>query len=83
MKNPKCQFEIISDDVNFINDAYKWCVNNLNLKEEKRLIYNPESVYIITGNQKIIDKVNKYFGSSFSFENFWDTFRFYKIEIIK
>lgn len=77
-KNPKSQFEIISDDVNFINNTYDWCVNNLNLTDGKGILYLVDRLYIITSSQKIIDKVNKHFGSNFSFENFWETNRFYK-----
>lgn len=69
----KHQFELHSvpfprKDLKF---AYDWCLDNLPLKEDKGIIYNVTEVYIITSSQRIIDKVNRHFGSNFSFEDFF------------
>lgn len=76
MQNPKTQFEIISFNRNDLIDIYKWCINNLRLKENVGVIYQFSEVYVITRSQRIIDKLNKYLGSSFEFNN-WSKRIFY------
>lgn len=76
MQNPKTQFEIISCNRNDLIDIYKWCINNLRLKENVGVIYQFSEVYVITRSQRIIDKLNKYLGSSFGF-NDWSKMVFY------
>ena len=76
-KNHITQFEIISlNKRNLIKD-FDWCVNNLHLKEDKNLLYQVSEIYIITSSQIIIDRVNKHFGSSFSFNNSYESRIFY------
>lgn len=76
MQNPKTQFEIISFNRNDLIDIYKWCINNLRLKEDVGVIYQFSEVYVITRSQRTIDKLNKYLGSSFGF-NDWSKIVFY------
>ena len=76
-KNHRTQFEIISlNKRNLIKD-FDWCVNNLPLKEDKNLFYQVSEIYIITSSQIIIDRVNKHFGSSFNFNNSYESRIFY------
>lgn len=76
MKNPKSQFEYHSDMFNkhIIKEAYQWCLDNLPLKSDRGIIFNVDKLFIITSSQKIVDKLNKNFGSSFTFNNkdFWN-----------
>ena len=71
MKNDRTQFEIRSiwKEREIIWKIYQWCVKNLNLKEDYGLHYWVTEMYIITSSQKKIDKINKYLGSNFSFQN--------------
>ena len=71
-KRGKHQFELHSlpHIRRYLRDEYDWCLKNLPLKEDKGIVYNVTEVYIITSSQRILDKVNKHFGSNFSFENF-------------
>ena len=67
-KNPMTQFElksIGSDEL--IKEAYEWCKVNLPLKDNRSLHYWVDELYIITSSQRILDKINKHFGSNFSF----------------
>lgn len=66
MRNPLCQFElkVINGSA---NGVYQWCVEHLPLKPEKGIIYQVDEVYIITRSQRVIEKVNREFGSNFSF----------------
>ena len=72
MKNPKCQFEIHSLPSRNIFNEYQWCVDNLNLKDGRGLIYQADVFYIITASEKVLQKVNEHFGSNFQFEKFWE-----------
>ena len=71
-KNPRCQFElkVCFSNPSTIKEAWKWCVKNLQLKDEHGIIYQINELYIITCSQKVIDKVNNQFGSNFSFYPF-------------
>lgn len=71
IKNPRCQFELkVIFNKQIMLDAYGWCVENLPLKPERGIIFQVDEIYIITRSQRIIDKVNKEFGSDFSFNPF-------------
>jgi len=70
MRNPRTQFEIKTcyHNKDAVWQAYQWCLKNLKLKDERGVIYQVDELFIITSSQKVIDKVNKHFGSSFNFE---------------
>ena len=76
-KNDVVQFEVRSMYGKNLKSEYDWCVANLPLKEERGLVYQVTEFYIITRSQRIIDKVNRYFGSSFSFKNWQESRIFY------
>lgn len=76
-KNSLTQFEIHSLNMKDIKAEYDWCVANLPLKENCGLVYQVTEFYIITRSQRIIDKVNRHFGSSFSFKDFMQSRVFY------
>lgn len=79
MKNDRTQFEIKSmlGQKEIIWKIYQWCLANLKLKEDKGLVYWVTEMFIITSSQKNIDKINKYLGSNFTFENETDARIFY------
>lgn len=68
-KNDLVQFELHTLDINpkVIRDAFDWCLKNTGLKSGRGLIYNVNELYIVTRSQRIIDKINNRFNSSFSF----------------
>ena len=70
-KNPLTQFELHTFDYNpqVISDAYDWCLANLRLKDEHGLMYRVNELFIVTRSQQIIDKVNRHFGTMFSFSS--------------
>lgn len=68
-KNPKTHFELKTLSKRTLNNEYQWCLDNLPLKEDRGIIYQVDEIYIITSSQKILDKVNKHFGSEFKFDN--------------
>ena len=76
-KNDVVQFEVRSVYGKNIKAEYDWCVSNLPLKEERGLVYQVTEFYIITRSQRIIDKVNQHFGSSFGFKNWQESRIFY------
>jgi len=76
-KNDVVQFEVKSMFGKTLKSEYDWCVANLPLKEERGLVYQVTEFYIITCSQRIIDKVNRHFGSSFSFKNWQESRIFY------
>ena len=76
-KNDLVQFEVKSVYGKNLKSEYDWCVANLPLKEERGLVYQVTEFYIITRSQRIIDKVNRHFGSSFSFKNWQESQIFY------
>jgi uncharacterized protein YqgQ len=76
-KNDMVQFEVRSMYGKDLKSEYDWCAANLPLKEERGLVYQVTEFYIITRSQRIIDKVNRHFGSSFSFKNWQDSRIFY------
>lgn len=76
-KNDLVQFEVKSVYGKNLKSEYDWCVVNLPLKEERGLVYQVTEFYIITRSQRIIDKVNRHFGSSFSFKNWQESQIFY------
>ena len=79
-KNLRCQFEFKTiTNKNAIKEAYEWCLYNLPLTEGRGIQYWVTELFIITASQKVIDKINKHFGSNFSFDNptFRDTRTFY------
>lgn len=76
-KNDVVQFEVRSFYGKDLKSEYDWCVANLPLKEERGLVYQVKEFYIITRSQRIIDKVNRHFGSSFSFKNWQESRIFY------
>lgn len=76
-KNDVVRFEVRSVYGKNIKAEYDWCVENLPLKEERWLVYQVTEFYIITRSQRIIDKVNQHFGSSFSFKNWQESRIFY------
>lgn len=78
-KNDMVQFEVRSMYGKDLKSEYDWCVANLPLKEERGLVYQVTEFYIITRSQRIIDKANQYFGSSFSFKN-WQKSRIFYID---
>ena len=78
-KNDVVQFEVRSVYGKNLKSEYDWCVENLPLKEERGLVYQVTEFYIITRSRRIIDKVNRHFGSSFSFKN-WQDSRIYYID---
>lgn len=57
-----------------IEETYQWCLDNLPLKPDSGIIFGVNKLFIVTSSQKIVDKLNKKFGSSFTFnsEDFWD-----------
>lgn len=76
-KNDVVQFEVRSMYGKTLRSEYDWCVANLPLKEECGLVYQVTEFYIITRSQRIIDKVNRHFGSSFSFKDWQESRIFY------
>jgi len=76
-KNDLTQFEIRSANEKNIRTEYDWCLANLPLKEEQGLEYHVTEIFIITRSQRIIDKVNRHFGSSFGFKNWQESRIFY------
>ena len=76
-KNDLTQFEVKSANGKNIKAEYDWCVANLPLKEEHGLVFQVTEFYIITRSQRVIDKVNRHFGSSFSFKNWHESRIFY------
>lgn len=78
-KNDVVQFEVRSMYGKELKSEYDWCVANLPLKEERGLVYQVTEFYIITRSQRIIDKVNLHFGSSFSLKN-WQGSRIFYID---
>ena len=78
-KNDVMQFEVRSMYGKDLKSEYDWCVANLPLKEERGLVYQITEFYIITRSQRIIDKVNQHFGSSFSFK-IWPESRIFYID---
>lgn len=76
-KNCVVQFEVKSMFGKNLKSEYDWCVANLPLKEERGLVYQVTEFYIITRSQRVIDKVNRHFGSSFSFKNWQESRIFY------
>lgn len=76
-KNDRVQFELISLNKRLLDDEYQWCLDNLPLKDERGLSYQATEIYITTSSQRIIDKVNKHFGSTFSFKYWQDSRVFY------
>lgn len=75
-KNYRVQFELRSVYDKNLKSEYDWCLANLPLKAEHGLVYQVNEIHIITRSQRIIDKVNSYFGSTFSF-NWQDSHVFY------
>ena len=79
-KNPRTQFKLKAiKQGDSLREEYQWCVDNLSLKEDRGIIYQVDEIYIITSSQTIIDKVNKHFGSKFSFDNTWESRVYYII----
>ena len=79
-KNPRTQFELKAiKQGDSLREEYQWCVDNLSLKEDTEVIYQVDEIYIITSSQTIIDKVNKHFGSKFSFDNTYESRTYYII----
>ena len=76
-KNARTQFEIISIFKRILDKEYKWCVKNLPLKDESGLVYNATEIYVITSSQKILDKLNKHFGSAFDISDMQGSRVFY------
>ena len=79
-KNPKCQFVIKSlTNIKALNEAHTWCLENLPLKNEKGISLWPTELFIVTSSQMILNKLNKHFGSKFTFDgnSFWDNRIFY------
>lgn len=76
-KNDVVQFEVMSVLGKNLKSEYDWCVANLPLKEEHGLVFQVTEFYIITRSQRVIDKVNRHFGSSFSFKNWHESRVFY------
>ena len=72
-KNDPVQFELKSMKGRVLHAEYDWCVKNLPLKEEHGLIYQVSEIYITTRSQRVIDKVNRHFGSSFGFKLWQET----------
>lgn len=70
-KNPTVQFELKQtfESDSGMRDAYDWIVNNTPLTAERGVIYQVDEIYIITSSQRIIDKINSHFGSTFNFES--------------
>lgn len=69
-KSHRTQFELkgfFRNSSEEMEKAYEWCLKNLPLKEEHSIIWQVNEVFIITSSQAVIDKVNKHFGSEFSF----------------
>ena len=60
-----------------LEEEYQWCVENLPLRAGRAIVYQVDEIYIITSSQKVIDKVNEHFGTTFSFENFMENRVFY------
>ena len=78
-KNDVVQFELKSVYGRSLKSEYDWCLKNLPLKDDYGLVYQVNEIFIITRSQRIIDKVNRHFGSSFSFKN-WQESRIFYIE---
>lgn len=78
-KNDLVQFEVKSINNRNIRAEFNWCLDNLPLKEEHGLFYHVTEFYIVTRSQRIIDKVNRHFGSSFSFK-IWQKSRVFYID---
>lgn len=78
-KNDLVQFELKSMKGRDLHAEYDWCVKNLPLKEEHGLVYQVSEIYITTRSQRVIDKVNRHFGSSFDFK-LWQETRVFFLE---
>ena len=79
-KNHRTTFEFIAiSDSRKIENAYWWCRNNLPLTDGVGIRYEGNELFIITSSQKIIDKINKHFGSKFCFRDAdnWGTTAWY------
>lgn len=76
-KNDLVRFELKSLFGKYLESEYNWCVANLPLKEGRGLMYWVTEIYIITRSQRVIDKVNRHFGSSFSVKNSLESRSFY------
>lgn len=72
-KNDPVQFELKSMKGRALHAEYDWCVKNLPLKDEHGLVYQVSEIYITTRSQRVIDKVNRHFGSSFGFKLWQET----------
>lgn len=69
-RNPRTTFELKSlTDSKKIEEAHQWCLNNLPLVDGTGIRYEGNELFIITSSQKIIDKINKHFGSQFCFRS--------------
>ncbi len=66
--NDRTQFEIISSHKQVLIEEYEWCRKNLHLKDNYGLVYQVTEFYITTSSQRIIDKVNKHFGTKLDFK---------------
>lgn len=76
-KNDVVRFEINSLFGKSLESEFNWCVAKLPLKEGRGLWYWVTEIYIITRSQRVIDKVNRHFGSSFSVKNSLESRSFY------
>ena len=73
-REPAVQFELKAyEQEKLISEAYDWCKENLPLKPERGLIFWPDEIHIITASQRILDKVNARFGTTFNMEHAWET----------
>ncbi len=69
-RNTRTTFELITlTGSKKIEEAHKWCLNNLPLTDRAGIKYEVNELFIITSSQKIIDKINKHFGSQFCFRD--------------
>ena len=73
-REPAVQFELKAyEQEKLVREAYDWCKQNLQLKPERGLIFWPDEIHIITASQRILDKVNAHFGTTFNMEHAWET----------
>ena len=73
-REPAVQFELKAyEQEKLIREAYDWCKENLPLKPERGLTFWPDEIHIITASQRILDKVNARFGTTFNMEHAWET----------
>lgn len=71
---PAVQFELKAyEQEKLVREAYDWCKQNLQMKPERGLIFWPDEIHIITASQRILDKVNAHFGTTFNMEHAWET----------